>query len=152
MAADLPHRDPLDEPGPQDAASREFDPLERLAANNRSSKQAWTWALSMLALAFLSGALIAFTSHLIGGPLCEDSFQASWQPYTCSVAMEWAFGFVPFGIMVISTLGGALGTWWKWRNFLRWRPWLASLWMTVPATLAIGSITAYVFVRLVQLS
>ncbi|ANE05118.1 hypothetical protein [Corynebacterium crudilactis] len=118
-----------------DALADAPDPKIEQAKNKQSSRQALIYLFAVPLVTFVSAYLLAWVSRLQGGPICEAG-DAVW---ICSRAAELWW---PITTSLIA-FGGMLGSAWilydKYRNYLRWRPWMGVLWILIPFSMLWGT-------------
>ena len=120
------------EPARPSQLDYEADPLLRLERNNKSTRQAIMFFIGIILASTLSALLIYLVSQLMGGPLCDADDSAM----LCNDTFRWLFAIVPTGIAIFGLFGSVWITYAKWRDRLRWRPWIAVVWFILPYTLA----------------
>ncbi|WKD62256.1 hypothetical protein CCICO_11325 [Corynebacterium ciconiae DSM 44920] len=110
----------------------ERDPLLWFEHSRRSSRWAVCYLLAVPTLTILTGLLIALLSRSQGGPICE----AGLSTWICSRGYEIAFSLIPLGVALTGTFGAFWITYRIWARYGAWRPWLAIIWVLIPASLA----------------
>ncbi|PRQ11109.1 hypothetical protein C1Y63_08025 [Corynebacterium sp. 13CS0277] len=104
------------------------DPLARLERNENSTRMAILYCVAIPVLTGIVAFAVALTSRAAGGPLC-DAGVSSW---LCSRTFEILFPVIPGCVALGGVLGSSFLTYWTWRQGVRWRPWLASMWFLMP--------------------
>ncbi|WP_225976638.1 MULTISPECIES: DUF4133 domain-containing protein [Corynebacterium] len=119
---------------PRGPSREEFerDPLAWFEHSRRSSRRAIAYALTIPLLTVLTGLVIALISRAQGGPICE----AGLSTWICSRGYEIMFSLVPLGVALAGTFGAFWITYRTWARYGAWRPWLAIIWVLIPASLA----------------
>lgn len=113
----------------------EIDPLYRLERNERSTHHAIAYAIMVPVITAALGLALALISRGRGGPIC-DAGQATW---ICSRTFEILFPLVPWLFSFGGFIGAAVITYRQWSRCLRWRPWLAIMWVLGPFTMGWGT-------------
>lgn len=109
----------------------EADPLLRLERNNRSTRQAIWFFVSVIVLSAAAAVLITLASRVMGGQDCRADASA----IICSQNMRILFAIIPSIIAACGLFGGVWITYLKWRSHQRWRPWIAVVWFIMPYAL-----------------
>ncbi|MBP3088228.1 hypothetical protein EML15_03575 [Corynebacterium sp. sy017] len=116
-------------PQPQtfDELADQPDPVAQAAANKRSTKQAIIFACFIPLLTAVLSLLSAMFIRHLGGIRCESN-QAVW---LCTHAAQVWWPILTSAIPVSGTLICAYITYHKYKNYLRWRPWMGTFWALI---------------------
>lgn len=116
------------------------DPLERLERNEKQGLQAFRYLLFSVAVMIAAGMAIVVLARLTGDG-CADSDEA------CSMAGRAEFVIVPTLLGFLLSVFSMWTTYQRWRDHIRWRPWLFTtyaMWMATTACLLLTSSVALV--------
>lgn len=116
------------------------DPLERLERNEKQGLQAFRYVLIAIAAMVAAGMAMIVLARLTGAG-CADSAEA------CSMAGRAEFVIVPTGLGFALSVFSMWRTYQRWRDRIRWRPWLFAtyaMWMATTACLLLTSSVAFV--------
>lgn len=117
------------------------DPLERLERNERSTRDAVRY-LGLSLLAVLAVALVMALALDVGGRPCPGHGQLCTTPVRVEIVL------VPTALSVLLSVGALWQTYRRWRDLVRWRPWLFCsqlMWIATTAYLLISA--SIVFMR-----
>ena len=109
----------------------EADPLLRLERNNRSTRHAFIFFISIVVVTVVAAVVIWLASQAVGGPYCDRDATAR----LCDRTFQVIFALVPTAICMFGLFGGAWITYRKWKRRERWRPWIAVVWFIMPFTM-----------------
>lgn len=103
------------------------DPLERLERNNRSTRMALLYLGCAVVGGLLVAAAVALWTRWYGA--CDAG------GYLCTRGQRTAFVLVPLAFYFLSMIGCLALTYWHWRYYIRWRPWMFVSWTLSLVTL-----------------
>ena len=125
---------------PSDGFDELEDPLERLERNERQASQAFRYVLlSALAMLLTAVAIIAISDY--AGSDCPDP-----DPI-CLDAPRAELVILPTLLGIILAVTSMFKTYQRWKQHVRWRPWLFAtyaMWMLTTACLLLTSSIAFV--------
>ena len=115
------------------------DPLERLERNEKQGLQAFRYVLISI-VAMLATAIAVTTFTDVAGTDCPDSGLCTSLPRVELVVLPTLLGF----ILAVTSMWR---TYTRWKEHIRWRPWLFAtyaMWMATTACLLLTSSIAFV--------
>ena len=116
------------------------DPLERLERNERSSRHAVLYVLA-------SAAFVLVVALLLSLSLDFDAVPCPGYGRLCTSAPRVEFVIIPTGICIVLTGYAMWETYRRWRDHVRWRPWLFAcqiMWILTTGYLLVAASIAFV--------
>lgn len=115
---------------------------KQFETKKQSIRSAIIFGITIPLLTLIAAGTLALLSHALGGPICTAG-QANW---ICSRLFEILFPAITCTIAFAGVIICACTTWYKFRNYQHWAPWLACLWGLIPFSL--GWATGAIYVAL----